>query len=233
MDYQAFAGSQEESKSSVQRFVTKVYGWMCAALLTTGFVSYYVVSNEALLRRIFQSPGTLMILVIAQLGLVIGLSAAINKLSTTVATAMFFLYSALTGITLSSIFLVYTHESLTSTFVITAGTFGAMSFYGYLTKKDLTSMGNLAFMGLIGIIIASVVNIFVKSTFIYTATTYIGVLVFVGLTAYDAQKIKQMARFLNPESSEEQKGAIIGALRLYLDFINLFLMLLRLLGRRR
>ncbi len=174
-----------------------------------------------------------MILVIAQLGLVIGLSAAINKLSTTVATAMFFLYSALTGITLSSIFLVYTHESLTSTFVITAGTFGAMSFYGYLTKKDLTSMGNLAFMGLIGIIIASVVNIFVKSTFIYTATTYIGVLVFVGLTAYDAQKIKQMARFLNPESSEEQKGAIIGALRLYLDFINLFLMLLRLLGRRR
>ena len=146
---------------------------------------------------------------------------------------MFFLYSALTGITFSVIFVIYTSESLASTFLITAGTFGAMSFYGYVTKKDLTSIGNLCFMGLIGVIIASVVNLFFPSSFLYTVTTYIGVLVFVGLTAYDTQKIKQMGPSVQTGTEAERKASIIGALRLYLDFINLFLMLLRLFGRRR
>lgn len=228
-----FVRAQIDASAATQRFVTKVYGWMCAALLTTAAVSYYSVSHEGIMRAIVQNPTLMIFLILAELGLVIALSAAINRLSTTAATAMFFLYSALTGITLSVVFLVYTAESLTSTFLITAGTFGGMSFYGYVTKRDLTSIGNLAFMGLIGIIIASVVNMFFASTLLYTATTYIGVLVFVGLTAYDTQKIKQMGGLLREGSAEEQKGAIIGALRLYLDFINLFLMLLRIFGRRR
>lgn len=163
----------------------------------------------------------------------ITISRAINRLSALTATGLFFLYSALTGATLSIVFIAYTAESLTTTFLITAGTFGAMSFYGLVTKRDLTSVGNLCFMGLIGVIIASVVNIFVQSTLIYTVTTYIGVLVFVGLTAYDTQKIKEMGPRLEEGSEAEQKGAILGALRLYLDFINLFLLLLRIFGRRR
>lgn len=228
-----FAQGSETTAAASQRFVTKVYGWMCAALLTTGGVAYYTVSNENLLRTVVQSQGIMLVLILAELGLVIALSAAINKLSTTAATAMFFLYSALTGVTMSIIFVIYTAESITSTFLITAVTFGAMSFYGYVTKRDLTSVGNLAFMALFGIIIASVVNIFLSSSFLYVAISYIGVIVFVGLTAYDTQKIKQMGGSLAEGSEAEQKGAIIGALRLYLDFINLFLMLLRILGRRR
>ncbi|MBT3182051.1 MAG: Bax inhibitor-1/YccA family protein [Deltaproteobacteria bacterium] len=226
--------TQSLNISEVQkRFITKVYGWMCAALLTTGLVSYYTISNDNLMQRIFQSPVLLIGLIIVELALVMILSAAINKLSSQAATGLFFLYSALTGVTISVVVLVYTKESITSTFLITAGTFGAMSFYGYVTKRDLTSIGNLAFMGLIGIIIASIVNIFIQSTSLYTIITYIGVLVFVGLTAYDTQKIKGMGAYLQEGSQEEQKGAIIGALRLYLDFINLFLMLLRIFGRRR
>ncbi|MFH1653849.1 MAG: Bax inhibitor-1/YccA family protein [Pseudomonadota bacterium] len=216
-----------------QVFVTKVYMWMCAALLTTAGVSYYVVSNPQVLQAIIYNQVLFFGLIIAEFAIVIAISAAINRLSATTATALFFLYSALTGATLSIIFVAYTRESLVNTFLITAGTFGAMSFYGYVTKKDLTSIGNLCFMGLIGVIVASIVNIFFKSTFIQMITTYVGVLVFVGLTAYDTQKIKQMGPAFKEGSEEQQKGAILGALRLYLDFINLFLMLLRLFGRRR
>ncbi len=233
MQESAFITRTSEASEVQKRFVTKVYGWMCAALLTTGLVSYYTISNENLMQTIFQSPVLLIGLIIVELALVMILSAAINKLSSQSATGLFFLYSALTGVTLSAIFLVYTRESITSTFLITAGTFGAMSFYGYVTKRDLTSVGNLAFMGLIGIIIASVVNMFIRSSSMYTIITYVGVLVFVGLTAYDTQKIKEMGTRLQEGSQEERKGAIIGALRLYLDFINLFLMLLRIFGRRR
>ncbi len=216
-----------------QRFVAKVYWWMCVALLTTGFVSYYVASNPSLIATIFGNGMLFLFLIIAQFGLVIALSAAINRLSAMTATALFFLYSALTGLTLSVIFIAYTQESLVTTFLVTAGTFGATAFYGYVTKKDLTQIGSLAFMGLIGIIIASVVNWFFQSTFLNTVITYIGVLVFVGLTAYDTQKIKQMGPKFQSGSEQEQKGAVLGALRLYLDFINLFLMMLRLFGRRR
>lgn len=216
-----------------QNFVTKVYWWMCTALLTTAGISYYVASTPALLATIITSQALFFGLIIAQLALVIALSAAINKLSSMTATVLFFLYSALTGLTLSVVFAAFTAESLATTFLITAGTFGAMSIYGYVTKRDLTTVGNLAFMGLIGVIIASVVNMFFYSSYITAITTYVGVLVFVGLTAYDTQKIKQMGPALREGSEEERKFAILGALRLYLDFINLFLMLLRLFGRRR
>jgi len=165
--------------------------------------------------------------------MVIAISAAINRMSSATATLLFVLYSALNGVTFAAIFMIYTRSSIASTFLVTAGTFGAMSLYGYVTKKDLTGFGSFLFMGLIGIVIASVVNIFLQSEMIYWVTTYIGVFVFVGLTAYDTQKIKKIgeAGFANGE--DQQKAAILGALRLYLDFINLFLMLLRIMGGRR
>jgi hypothetical protein len=154
-------------------------------------------------------------------------------MSASQATGTFMLYAGLTGVTFSSIFLVYTASSITSAFMTTAGTFGAMSVYGYTTKKDLTSWGSFLFMGLVGIIIASVVNIFLQSPAMYWLTTYAGVLIFVGLTAYDTQKIKNMNIIGNEGTEEDTKEAIMGALTLYLDFINLFLMLLRIMGDRR
>lgn len=220
-------------EAASQRFVTKVMWWMCLALLTTAGVAWYVVSSESIMRTIFTNQMLFIGLIIAEFGCVIAISAAINRLSAMAATGLFFLYSALTGATISVVFVAYTQQSIFTTFLITAGTFAAMGIYGYTTKRDLTSVGSLAFMGLIGIILASVLNWFVRSTLLYTAVTYIGVLVFVGLTAYDAQKIKKMGAHLAEGSEAEQKGAIIGALRLYLDFINLFLLLLRIFGRRR
>jgi len=155
------------------------------------------------------------------------------QISVSQATGVFMLYAGLTGVTFSFIFVVYTSASITSTFLVTAGTFGAMSLYGYTTKKDLTSWGSFLFMGLIGIIIASVVNMFMQSTMMHMIITYAGVLIFVGLTAYDTQKIKEMNILGNEGTDEDTKEAIRGALTLYLDFINLFLMLLRLMGDRR
>lgn len=216
-----------------QAFITKVYGWMFAALLTTALISWYVVTTPSILQAIIGNQMIFYGLIIGELGLVIGLSAAINRLSAMTATALFFVYAAFNGATFSVIFIAYTMESITSAFLVTAGTFGVMSFYGYVTKRDLTSWGNLLFMGLIGLIIASVVNMFVASTFLYKMITYAGVLIFVGLTAYDTQKIKQMGAHMQAGTEIERKGAIMGALRLYLDFINLFLMILRLMGRRR
>ncbi len=225
--------SRTDVEAVQQRFVTKVFWWMCAALLTTAGVAYYVVSSQQLMMTILTNQLLFIGLVIAEFVCVIAISAAINRLSSMAATGLFFLYSALTGATISIVFVAYTQESIFTTFLITAGTFAAMGIYGYTTRRDLTSVGSLAFMGLIGIILASILNWFVKSTMLYTAVTYIGVLVFVGLTAYDAQKIKQMGAQLEEGSESEKKGAIIGALRLYLDFINLFLLLLRIFGRRR
>jgi FtsH-binding integral membrane protein len=154
-------------------------------------------------------------------------------MNASMAIGLFLLYSALNGLTMSIIFLIYTSASIASTFFITAGTFGVMSAYGYFTKKDLTSIGNIAFMGLIGIIIASIVNIFLQSSMLYWLVTYAGVLVFVGLTAYDTQKIKKMSLEMDIESEEGSKGAIMGALALYLDFINMFIFLLRIFGQRK
>lgn len=215
-----------------QDFVTKVYGWMSFALVLTGIVAYLTATSPAILQFIFGIPYMFFGLLIGEILLVVALSAMINKMSAATATFVFLLYSAINGLTLSVIFLVYTQGSIASTFFVTAITFGAMSAYGYFTKKDLTSWGNLLMMALFGFVIASVVNLFMKSDILYWVTTYAGILIFVGLTAYDTQKIKNMNMIVADEESAK-KGAIMGALTLYLDFINLFLLLLRLLGRRK
>lgn len=227
--------SAEQVKSIQASFINKVYMWMCAALLITGFVALRAISSETLMTTLFGS-GSMMpfyVLIIVELGLVFWMVGRINQMSSGLATGLFVLYSALNGLTLSVVFLLYTKASIASTFFVTAATFGVMSLYGYFTKKDLTSWGNLLFMALVGFFIASIVNIFLQSTFIYWIVTYAGILIFVGLTAYDTQRIKKMSLEFEIESEEGKKGAIIGALALYLDFINLFLLLLRVLGDRR
>jgi uncharacterized protein len=226
--------SQRERVAVIQTgFLARVYNWMGLGLATTAVVSLLTASNPAVLNFIFGNQFVFFGLIIAELGLVMTLSAAIGRLQATTATMMFFIYSALNGLTLSAIFLAYTSASIASTFFVTAGTFGVMSLYGYTTKRDLTSWGSFLFMGLIGVILASLVNIFLKSEAIYWVITYAGVIVFVGLTAYDTQQIKAMALQGFGDEETERKGAVIGALRLYLDFVNLFLMLLNIFGRRR
>lgn len=214
-------------------FIRQVYNWMGLGLATTALVALYTASSPGLLGMILGNSLVFFGLIIGQLGLVIVLSAAIQRLQASTATLLFFLYSALTGLTLSVIFLAYTRASIASTFFVTAGTFGVMSFYGYTTQRDLTSWGSFLFMGLIGIILASVVNIFLHNETVYWVVTYAGILIFVGLTAYDTQTLKQMAVRGFADEETERKSAVMGALRLYLDFINLFLMLLRVMGNRR
>ena len=222
----------EQVKSIQVSFINKVYGWMALALAITGFVALRT-ANSGLIDIIAGNQILFFGIILGELGLVIWLSSAIDGMNAAKAISLFLLYSALNGLTFSILFLVYTAGSIASTFFITAGTFGVMSAYGYFTKTDLTTIGNLAFMGLIGIIIASVVNIFWHNETLYWGITYIGVLVFVGLTAYDTQKIKKMSLELDVDSEEGSKGAIMGALALYLDFINLFIMLLRIFGDRK
>jgi hypothetical protein len=238
MDYKEFskAISREQELEMSAAFpvlMRKVYVWMTLALVITGFTAFYVAHSEALLTAIVTNQILFWGLIIAELGLVIGLSAAINKLSLTVATLLFVLYSVINGATMSFIFLVYTASSITNVFFITAGTFAAMALFGYFTKADLSSLGKILMMALIGIIIATIVNIFTKSTGLAMILNYLGVLVFVGLTAYDSQKIKQMLMHAPDAGEAAQKVALLGALSLYLDFINLFLYLLRIFGGRR
>jgi uncharacterized protein len=216
-----------------QRYMVKVYGWMGFGLLITGFVAWYTAISEELLGFIFASRWIFFGLIILELVAVGLLVSLINKMTASMATLVFLLYALLNGLTMSLIFVVYTAESIASTFFVTAGTFGVMSMYGYFTKTDLSRWGNLLFMGLMGIIIASIANFFMKSETLYWITTYAGVLIFVGLTAYDTQKIKRMNIIGNEGSDEDHKEAIMGALTLYLDFINLFLYLLRIFGRRK
>ena len=211
----------------------KVYVWMALALLITGLTAYYVATSPLLIGAILTNRVLFYGLIIAELALVIGVSAAINRLSLLTATLMFLLYSVINGATLSIIFLIYQLSSIATVFFITAGTFGTMAVIGYTTKKDLSSMGRILFMALIGIIIATVVNIFIKSGGLTMILSYIGVLVFVGLTAYDSQKIKQMLLQATDVDEGTKKVALLGALTLYLDFVNLFLYLLRIFGRRR
>lgn len=224
--------SESTMAAEQQRFMVRVYNWMTAGLVVTAGVAYSVATSPNLVQAI-ANPWILFPLIIAQLGLVFWLASRVMQMSAAQATGVFMLYSALTGVTLSFVFLAYTAASLTSTFLVTAGTFGAMSLYGYTTKRDLTAMGSFLFMGLIGIIIASLVNFFLQSPMIYWLVTYAGVLIFVGLTAYDTQKIKEMNILGNEGTEEDTKEAVRGALTLYLDFINLFLMLLRVMGNRR
>ncbi len=209
--------------------IRQVYAWMGAGLAITAFMALVTLSSPAVLNAVLGNKIVFYGLMIGELALVFTLSGAINKLSAAAATLIFIAYSALNGITLSVVFMAYTANSITSTFAITAGMFGAMSIYGSITKRDLTSWGSFLFMGLIGIVIASVVNIFVGSSAVSWVVSGIGVLVFTGLTAYDTWKIKEMAA----QGIEGRKPAILGALTLYLDFINLFLMLLRFTGSRR
>ncbi len=214
------------------RVVNQVYTWMTLGLALTATVGYYAAESTVLQNILFSNGFVVIGLILAQLGIVFGLSAGINRLSGSAATGLFILYSALTGLTFSAIFLVYTYTSIASTFFVTAGTFAAMSVFGYTTKRDLTKFGSIAFMGLIGIILASVVNMFMQNSMLELGISAIGVLLFTGLTAYDAQRIKEMA-LMATDGESEAKVSVMGALSLYLDFINLFLMLLRFLGVSR
>jgi len=228
--------------AGLRAHMIRVYNYMTAGVALTGLVAWFTFSAAvtqtgnslqltAFGQAIFQSP-LLWVLVLAPLGLVFALSFGINRLSASTALMLFFVYAGLLGLSLASIFLVYTGESITRVFFISAATFGAMSLWGYTTQRDLTGVGSFMFMGLIGIIIASVVNIFLKSTGLDWAISVIGVIIFVGLTAYDTQRIKEMYSPMDDGTIAGRK-AVMGALSLYLDFINLFLMLLRLFGNRR
>lgn len=224
----------QRASSGLSTYMAQVYGWMTCGLLLTAFVSWYAANTPEVMQLVFANRITFFGLIIVQLGLVVVLSMMVHKLSGTVATGIFMLYSALTGLTMASIFLVYTYSSIASTFVVTAGMFGAMSLWGYTTRRDLSGMGSMLFMALIGIVLASLVNLWLKSTALMWAVTYIGVVVFVGLTAYDTQKLKNIGENINVEDKENlRRYSIMGALTLYLDFINLFLMLLRIFGNRR
>ena len=214
-------------------FMQKVYLWMTLALSLTGFVAYRTTQSEFLLGLIFGSSFGFIGIILVELALVFWISSGIQTISSNMAIGLFLLYSVLNGFTLSVLLIAYTGASVASTFFITAGMFGAMSVYGYSTKQDLSSWGNLLFMALIGLILASFVNIFLQSAGLYWIISYVGVFVFVGLTAFDTQKIKQLAAQVIAESEVGRKVAILGALTLYLDFINMFIFMLRIMGNRR
>jgi hypothetical protein len=233
MDY--ISVPRQKVEVLVNAYVRSVYNWMFIGLALTGLVAFYTSTNTAMIKVIFGNPFMFWGIFIAELALVWVISSRIDRLSGATATLLYVMYSALNGLILSLIFLRYTSSSIASTFFICSVTFLACSIYGWITNKDLTSLGGFLTMGLIGIIIATIVNIFLKSSALHMAISYIGVFVFIGLTAYDTQKIKNMA-LSQPDGLEAgviRKGAILGALALYLDFINLFLFLLRILGGKR
>jgi len=226
--------ARPRSEVMVNDFVRSVYNWMAMGLGLTGATAFYVSHNINVL-RIISSPIIQIVLFLAIIGLVVSISGMVNRMSAGTATGLFIVYSGLMGVLLAPIFIIYTQASIASTFFICAGTFVGCSIYGWSTKRDLTSVGGFLMMGLIGIIIASVVNMFIRSSAMHYIIGYIGVIVFVGLTAYDTQKLKNMA-LTQPaglDGAVVRKGAILGALSLYLDFINLFLMLLRIFGQGR
>jgi len=232
-DYQprvqaAQAGAQDID-AGLRSYMLSVYNYMAGALVLTGVVAYFSAAS-GLYASIAQSP-LIWVVMLAPLGMVIFLSARLNKLSLAGAQTSFWVFAALMGLSLSSVFLVYTQQSITQVFFVTAAAFGSLSLYGYTTKRSLSGMGSFLFMGVIGIIIAMIVNIFLQSSALEFAISVIGVLVFAGLTAYDTQKIKEMY-FAGDGVATMGKKAIMGALKLYLDFINMFLFLLRLFGSR-
>ena len=216
----------------LRQYMLQVYNYMASGVALTGIVAYIVAATPALTQALFGNPIMPWVVMLAPIGLALYFGARIHAMSFSTAQMIFWIFAGLMGLSLATVFLVYTGESIARVFFITAGTFAAMSLYGYTTKRDLTKFGSFLMMGLIGIIIASVVNIFVGSTALQFAISVIGVLVFVGLTAYDTQKIKET--YWEADDSETHgKKAIMGALNLYLDFINLFVMLLQLFGARR
>ena len=221
------------STQAMPVLMRKVYTWMALALVITGVCAYGVAASPTLIMAIFSSKMTVYGLLIAELALVIFISARIDRLSLSTATLLFTVYAALNGVTLSAIFLLYDITTIGQVFFITAGTFGAMAFFGYTTKKDLSVIGHTLYMALIGLILATVVNLFMQNAMLDYILSYIGVGVFVGLTAWDSQKIKRILSEMPDAGEEAQKFALLGALTLYLDFINLFLYLLRIFSKRR
>lgn len=229
-----YAQEHEVQAAASSVLLRRVYTWMAFALLISGLTALKVASSPGILSWVFSSTTTFFGLLIAELAVVWLLTLMLNRLSFLVATLMFIAYAVLNGVTCSVFLLAYTNESIATTFFITAGTFGAMSLYGMFTKRDLSTIGRILFMSLIGLILASLVNLFMKNEMIYWVISYIGVAIFVGLTAYDTQKIKAMLEQHGTEVNDTtQKLALMGALTLYLDFINLFIYLLRLLGNRK
>jgi len=227
-------GFSETSIRLQAAFINRVFGWMTAGLAVTGLVAWYLSACHADL--IIKMGRGMMLILLLEFLIVIGLSSAIRSISPLTALLGFVFYAALNGVSFSVIFTAFEFNSVAATFFVTSGTFGAMGLYGWLTKRDLTGIGSLCFMGLIGIIIASLVNIFLRNALADMVVSWIGVLIFVGLTAYDTQKIKILAINAgegNLTENESRKTAIMGALELYLDFINLFLYILRIFGRRR
>ena len=227
----AFPTTAEVSAERVTTFLRKVYGWMFAGLAVTAFVASTVAGSPALLRHIYTNQILYFALILGELGLVFYLSARVQALAPNVATALFMIYSALNGVTLSFILLMYTGESIGTTLLVTAGMFGAMALYGSTTSRSLAGAGQFFFMGLIGLVLASIVGMFWHNDALQFLITVIGVIVFTGLTAWDAQRLKQMA--VTVPDDRTGSYAVVGALGLYLNFINLFLMLLRILGGRR
>jgi hypothetical protein len=227
----AFATTTVAGAERVTAFLRKVYGWMFVGLAITASVAFAVASSEKLVQAIFSRPFVFFGLLIAELGLVFYLSARVQKLAPTTAATLFVVYSALNGATLSFVLLAYTGVSIATTFVVTAGMFGALALFGTTTKRSLAGVGQFVFMGLIGVILASVVGLFWQNDGLQFVISVVGVIVFTGLTAWDAQRLKQMAATI-PEGQFGSYG-VVGALSLYLDFINLFLFLLRFLGGRR
>lgn len=218
--------------SSLRAYMVKVYNFMAIALGISGAVAFLTANSPALMNAIFGTPLAFVVM-LAPLGFVLFFSYKLNSISAQKAKTYLWIYSGLMGLSLSTILVVYTGTSVARVFFITASTFGAMSLYGYTTKKDLTGMGSFLMMGLIGLIIASIVNIFLKSTALEFALSAIGVLIFIGLTAYDTQRIKQSYYHASGDSEATNKMAVIGALSLYMDFINLFIMMLRFFGDRK
>ena len=243
MDYKDFDRMVNEAEGNYTRsyrpsttlpvLMRKVYTWMALALVITGVTAYGVATTPSLIEAIVMNRVLFWGLVIAEFGLVFGISGMLHKLSLATATLMFIAYSVINGALLSVIFIVYTMDSIGMVFFITAATFGVMALIGYTTKTDLTKMGSILFMALIGLIIATVVNMFVHSSGLQLIISYAGVLIFVGLTAYDTQKIKQMLYEQDSADESAQKLALVSALSLYLDFVNLFIYLLRILGNRK
>ena len=232
--YQLIREKENIMSVAFPALMRKVYVWMTLALVITGFTAYGVATSPGIMSAIIASKGIMWGLLIAEIALGLYVTARINRLSLTTATVLFILYSVLHGATLSIIFLAYTMQSIASVFFITAGTFAAMSLIGYFTKADLSSLGKILLMALIGVIIATLVNAFlIKSGGFSLIISYVGVLIFVGLTAYDTQKIKMMLVQADDVNEDAQKTALMGSLSLYLDFINLFLYMLRIFGGNR
>jgi FtsH-binding integral membrane protein len=215
-----------------QTFLQRVFTWMVLGLAVTGIVAGVIGSSDSLLTSLTQSPGIFLLVIVAQLGLVLAISFGINRMSPATATVLFFVYAATVGVTFALVFEMYTTQSIFTTFLITAGMFATLAFIGATTQRDLSKLGTILIAALIGLIIATIVNIFVANSALYWITTYAGVLIFAGLTAYDMQKLKKFGE-ASPGGETESRMAVLGALALYLDFINLFLFLLRIFGERR